>query len=146
MREGKGPGKILESELVNTMIRMMENTIQTGTGKNAKIDRPAAGKTGTSQSLRDAWFIGFSSDLVVGVWFGNDDDSPMKDISGGTAPALLWSDFMKKAHHGKPPVALSDSIIANRDKENKSRIDRLIKKSKEIDQRNVFEKILDNFF
>ena len=146
MREGKGPGEILESELVNTMIRMLENTIQTGTGKNAKIDRPAAGKTGTSQSLRDAWFIGFSSDLVVGVWFGNDDDSPMKDITGGTAPALLWSDFMKKAHHGKPPVALRDSIIVNRDKENKSKIDRLIKKSKEIDQRNVFEKILDNFF
>ena len=146
MREGKGPGEILDSGLVNTMIRMLENTIQTGTGKNAKIDRPAAGKTGTSQSLRDAWFIGFSSDLVVGVWFGNDDDSPMKDITGGTAPALLWSDFMKKAHHGKPPVALSDSIIVNRDKENKSKIDRLIKKSKEIDQRNVFEKILDNFF
>ena len=146
MREGKGPGEILDSGLVNTMIRMLENTIQTGTGKNAKIDRPAAGKTGTSQSLRDAWFIGFSSDLVVGVWFGNDDDSPMKNITGGTAPAILWSDFMIKAHYGKPPVALSDSIIANRDKENKSRIDRLIKKSKEIDQRNVFEKILDNFF
>ena len=146
MREGKGPGEILDSGLVNTMIRMLENTIQTGTGKNAKIDRPAAGKTGTSQSLRDAWFIGFSSDLVVGVWFGNDDDSPMKNITGGTAPAILWSDFMKKAHYGKPPVALSNSIIANRDKENKSRIDRLIKKSKEIDQRNVFEKILDNFF
>lgn len=146
MREGKGPGEILDPGLVNTMITMLENTIQTGTGKNAKIDRPAAGKTGTSQSLRDAWFIGFSSDLVVGVWFGNDDDSPMKNITGGTAPAILWSDFMKKAHYGKPPVALSDSIIANRDKENKSRIDRLIKKSKEIDQRNVFEKILDNFF
>ena len=146
MRKGKGPGEILDSGLVNTMIRMLENTIQTGTGKNAKIDRPAAGKTGTSQSLRDAWFIGFSSDLVVCVWFGNDDDSPMKNITGGTAPAILWSDFMKKAHYGKPPVALSDSIIANRDKENKSRIDRLIKKSKEIDQRNVFEKILDNFF
>ena len=96
MREGKGPGEILDSGLVNTMIRMLENTIQTGTGKNAKIDRPAAGKTGTSQSLRDAWFIGFSSDLVVGVWFGNDDDSPMKNITGGTAPAILWSDFMKK--------------------------------------------------
>ena len=103
MREGKGPGEILDSGLVNTMIRMLENTIQTGTGKNAKIDRPAAGKTGTSQSLRDAWFIGFSSDLVVGVWFGNDDDSPMKNITGGTAPAILWSDFMKKAHYGKPP-------------------------------------------
>ena len=78
-------GKILESELVNTMIKMMENTIETGTGKNAKINRPAAGKTGTSQSLRDAWFIGFSSELVVGVWFGNDDDSPMNNITECTA-------------------------------------------------------------
>ena len=72
----------------------------------------------------------------------------MKDITGGTAPALLWSDFMKKAHIGKPPKALSDSIIkVNRDEENKSRIERLIKKSKEMEKRkNVFEKILDNFF
>ena len=148
MRKGKGPGKILESELVNTMIRMMENTIETGTGKNAKINRPAAGKTGTSQSLRDAWFIGFSSELVVGVWFGNDDDSPMENITGGTAPAILWSDFMKKAHFGRPVRPLSDSIIeVNKDKQNKNRIDRLIKKSKEIDKRkNVFEKILENFF
>ena len=148
MRKGKGPGKILESELVNTMIRMMENTIETGTGKNAKINRPAAGKTGTSQSLRDAWFIGFSSELVVGVWFGNDDDSPMENITGGTAPAILWSDFMKKAHFGRPVRPLSDSIIeVNKDKQNKNRIDRLIKKSKEIDNRkNVFEKILENFF
>ena len=97
MREGKGPGKILESELVNTMIRMMENTIQTGTGKNAKIDRPVMGKTGTSQSLRDAWFVGFSSDLVVGVWFGNDDDSPMKDITGGTAPNSTLERFYEKS-------------------------------------------------
>ena len=96
IRKGKGPGKILDSDLVNTMIQMMENTIETGTGKNAKINRPAAGKTGTSQSLRDAWFIGFSSELAVGVWFGNDDDSPMNNITGGTAPAILWSDFMKK--------------------------------------------------
>ena len=50
-----------------------------------KLIGQSAGKTGTSQSLRDAWFVGFSSDLVVGVWFGNDDDSPMKDITGGTA-------------------------------------------------------------
>ena len=148
MRKGKGPGKVLDSELVSTMIKMMENTIETGTGKNAKINRPAAGKTGTSQSLRDAWFIGFSSDLVVGVWFGNDDDSPMNNITGGTAPAILWSDFMKKAHVGRAPKALTDPIMnADKDKKNKSRIERLIKKSKELDKRkNVFETILDNFF
>ncbi len=147
IREGNGPGKVLDADLVSTMTRMMENTIEVGTGKNAKLNRPAAGKTGTSQSLRDAWFIGFTSDLVVGVWFGNDDDSPMKNITGGTAPAILWSDFMKKAHLGKPAEQLttsSDNInrIKNRDK-----IDKLIKKSKELDRKkNVFETILENFF
>ena len=147
IRKGNGLGKVLDADLVSTMTRMMENTIEVGTGKNAKLNRPAAGKTGTSQSLRDAWFIGFTSDLVVGVWFGNDDDSPMKNITGGTAPAILWSDFMKKAHLGKPAEQLttsSDNInrIKNRDK-----IDKLIKKSKELDRKkNVFETILENFF
>ena len=147
IRKGNGPGKVLDAGLVSTMTRMMENTIEVGTGKNAKLNRPAAGKTGTSQSLRDAWFIGFTSDLVVGVWFGNDDDSPMKNITGGTAPAILWSDFMKKAHLGKPAEQLttsSDNInrIKNRDK-----IDKIIKKSKELDRKkNVFETILENFF
>ena len=108
MREGKGPGEILDPGLVNTMITMLENTIQTGTGKNAKIDRPAAGKTGTSQSLRDAWFIGFSSDLVVGVWFGNDDDSPMKNITEVTATAILSIDFKKKPYYRKTPMSLSE--------------------------------------
>ncbi|MEC8265675.1 MAG: PBP1A family penicillin-binding protein [Pseudomonadota bacterium] len=148
MRKGKGPGKVLDSELVNTMIKMMENTIETGTGKNARINRPAAGKTGTSQSLRDAWFIGFSSELVVGVWFGNDDDSPMNNITGGTAPAILWRDFMKKAHLGRAPQALTSPITnIDKNKQNKNRIDRLIKKSKELEKKkNVFETILENFF
>ena len=77
-RKIQGPGKILNSYTVKTMTEMMEQTIINGTGKKAKINRPAAGKTGTSQSLRDAWFVGFTSNIVVGVWFGNDDDSPME--------------------------------------------------------------------
>ena len=102
------------------MTEMMEETIISGTGKQAKINRPAAGKTGTSQSLRDAWFVGFTSNIVVGVWFGNDDDSPMKEITGGTAPAVLWGEFMKKAHKNIQPQALnygienSDSLIETR--------------------------------
>ena len=147
IRKGNGPGKVLDTGLVNTMTRMMENTIEVGTGKNAKLNRPAAGKTGTSQSLRDAWFIGFTSDLVVGVWFGNDDDSPMKNITGGTAPAILWSDFMKKAHLGKPAEQLTTSSDNINQRKNRDKIDKLIKKSKELDKKkNVFETILENFF
>ena len=146
-RKIQGPGKILNSNTVSIMTKMMEETIKNGTGKKAKINRPAAGKTGTSQSLRDAWFVGFTSSIVVGVWFGNDDDSPMEEITGGTAPAVLWSDFMEKAHENIKPRALnynyqtSDSII-----ETKRKIKEIIEKSKENEKKNVFESILDNFF
>ncbi len=146
-RKIQGPGKILNSNTVSIMTKMMEETIKNGTGKKAKINRPAAGKTGTSQSLRDAWFVGFTSSIVVGVWFGNDDDSPMEEITGGTAPAVLWSDFMKKAHENIKPRALnynyqtSDSII-----ETKRKIKEIIEKSKKNEKKNVFESILDNFF
>ena len=148
MREGQGPGKILDDTVVSIMTRMMESTIDSGTGRKAKIDRPAAGKTGTSQSLRDAWFIGFTSDLVVGVWFGNDDDSPMENITGGTAPAILWSNFMRKAHFGIPVKVLNyaseeNKKILSRDE----RIKNIIKKAdKYKSQKNVFEKILESFF
>ena len=148
MREGSGPGKILDSSVVSTMTKMMEQTITSGTGRKAKINRPAAGKTGTSQSLRDAWFIGFTSDLVVGVWFGNDNDSPMNEITGGTAPAILWSDFMQKAHSGLPVKSLhyADEKKRRKFKDN-DRINKIISKSKRLNEKKgVFERILDNFF
>ena len=148
IREGSGPGKILDSFVVSTMTKMMEQTITSGTGRKAKIDRPAAGKTGTSQSLRDAWFIGFTSDLVVGVWFGNDNDSPMNEITGGTAPAILWSDFMQKAHNGVPIKSLNYANQKKRRKfKNNDKINEIISKSKRLnEQKGVFERILDNFF
>ena len=148
MRKGQGPGQILDQDISSTMVSMMESTIKTGTGKNARLNRPAAGKTGTSQSLRDAWFVGFTSDIVTGVWFGNDNDSPMKKITGGTAPANLWKDFMMKAHFGIPARSLNSvSITRERKKGGRKKIDELIRKSRELQQKkNVFEKILENFF
>ncbi len=146
-RKIQGPGRILNSNTVGTMTKMMEETIKSGTGKKAKINRPAAGKTGTSQSLRDAWFVGFTSSIVVGVWFGNDDDSPMEKITGGTAPAVLWGEFMKQAHKNIRPRALNygednlNSIIESRKK-----IQEILDKTKAKPKKNVFESILDNFF
>ena len=146
-RKIQGPGKILEATVVKTMTQMMEETIKTGTGKKARLNRPAAGKTGTSQSLRDAWFVGFTSNIVVGVWFGNDDDSPMKKITGGTAPAILWNDFMKKAHLNIEPRALNYEIVDTESVlENRRKIKKLIEKSKIKPKKNVFESILENFF
>ena len=79
------------------LTRMLEGVITDGTGRAAKLSRPAAGKTGTSQEFRDAWFIGWSGDIVTGVWMGNDDNTPMKGVTGGGAPARAWRKFMAEA-------------------------------------------------
>ncbi len=147
MRKGVGPGRILDTKTTKTMVKMLQSTIENGTGRKAKLDRPAAGKTGTSQSLRDAWFIGFTSEIVAGVWFGNDNDSPMKNITGGTAPVMLWKDFMKKAHTGLIAKRLDNYPSIDEALIDRKKIDELITKSKKIrKKRNVFEQILENFF
>ena len=84
------------------MVRMMKGVIQRGTGRRADFGRPAAGKTGTSQNWRDAWFVGFTPDWAAGVWVGNDDDDPTKKITGGELPASIWRRFMIEAHQGLP--------------------------------------------
>jgi penicillin-binding protein 1A len=101
-RQGGGPGQIAPPEQVAELVSMMTDVIAYGTGKAAKLDRPAAGKTGTSQDYRNAWFIGFTADLVTGVWFGNDDNSPMKRVTGGTLPAHTWHEFMAAAETNQP--------------------------------------------
>jgi penicillin-binding protein 1A len=82
------------------ILQMLAATINQGTGGTAKLAIPAYGKTGTSQDSRDALFIGFAGDLVVGVWIGNDDNSPLKGVTGGGAPARIWRDFMSQAVKG----------------------------------------------
>ena len=79
--------------------------MRNGTGRNAALDGFAAGKTGTSQGNRDAWFVGFTDQLVVGVWVGNDDDTPMPGVTGGDLPARIWQAFMAEAT-GLSPVQL----------------------------------------
>lgn len=86
------------------MTSMLQDVISHGTGyPNAVIGRPAAGKTGTTSSFRDAWFVGYSPDLVTAVWLGNDDYSPMNESYGGNVPARIWARFMKAALAGTPP-------------------------------------------
>jgi len=105
-RSGGGPGHVIGGHAAAEMIDMMQSVIFSGTGKAAALDRPAAGKTGTSQDYRDAWFIGFTADLVTGVWVGNDDNSPMNKVTGGSLPTRIWHDFMTAAETGKPPLPL----------------------------------------
>jgi penicillin-binding protein 1A len=86
------------------MTSMLEDVIAHGTGyPNAVIGRPAAGKTGTTSNFRDAWFVGYTPDLVAAVWLGNDDYSPMVESYGGNVPARIWARFMKAALAGVPP-------------------------------------------
>src|SRR5438046_7128519 len=79
------------------MMQLLEAVVTEGTGKAARVDRRAAGKTGTTDEYRDAWFAGFTSDIVVGVWVGNDDNSPMDKVAGGEIPAKIWHDFVREA-------------------------------------------------
>jgi penicillin-binding protein 1A len=92
------------------MNTMMEQTLISGTAKKAEIPGwQAAGKTGTSQDFRDAWFIGYTANLVTGVWLGNDDNSPTKKATGGGLPVEVWTRFMRAAHQGVAVAALPNS-------------------------------------
>ncbi len=84
---------------------LLASVVREGTGKAARINGPAAGKTGTSQSYRDAWFIGFTSGLVVGVWVGNDDNSPTRSVTGGDIPARIWNEFVTQSVAARAKVA-----------------------------------------
>jgi len=100
-------GRVVDMRYVGMMNAMMRETLLNGTARKADLPGwPAAGKTGTSQDFRDAWFIGYTSHLVTGVWLGNDDSSPTKKITGGGLPVEIWSRFMKVAHQGVPVADL----------------------------------------
>jgi penicillin-binding protein 1A len=100
-------GQVVDARAVGMMNAMMQETLLSGTARKAEIPGwPAAGKTGTSQDFRDAWFIGYTANLVTGVWLGNDDNSPTKKATGGGLPVEVWTRFMRTAHQGVPVAAL----------------------------------------
>jgi penicillin-binding protein 1A len=102
-RSGSGLGPVASPQAVREMVDIMSATVAWGTGKHAQIDRPAAGKTGTTQNFHDAWFIGLTADLVTGVWVGNDDNHAMNKVTGGSLPVDIWHDFTQEALAGVPP-------------------------------------------
>ncbi len=106
-RTGSGTGEQVPSAQVYEINRMMATVMTRGTGRNAQINVPTGGKTGTTQDYRDAWFVGYSADYVAGVWMGNDDASPTKRVSGAGLPAQLWRSVMARAHKGMAPRPLA---------------------------------------
>jgi penicillin-binding protein 1A len=102
-RTGSEARRVISIESVALMNYMLQATVEIGTGRGAALSGwPAAGKTGTSQNFRDAWFIGYTANLTAGVWVGNDTDAPTKHASGATVPTKIWSRFMTMAHNGVP--------------------------------------------
>jgi penicillin-binding protein 1A len=115
-RKNASFGRVIDPQYVAMMNTMMEETLLTGTAHKAELPGwQAAGKTGTSQDWRDAWFVGYTSALTAGVWLGNDDDSPTKKTSGGNLPVEIWSRFMRAALEGVPPAGLPSGVWSNSD-------------------------------
>ena len=100
-RDGPKPKQVISPEVALDMIKMMNSVVENGTGKRAQLDGiKVAGKTGTTNSWRDAWFVGYTGNFVGAVWMGNDDYSPTKRMTGGTLPAMTWHNIMTYAHQG----------------------------------------------
>ena len=107
-----GPGQILTSEQVGMMNDMLRAVVTSGTGRNAQFGGwPIGGKSGTTQSSRDALFVGFTARMVTGIWLGNDDDSPTRGMTGGAIPARIWSQFMGPAHEGLTVADLPGNYV-----------------------------------
>jgi len=106
-RKGSSFGRVIQPQHVGMMNAMLQETLLTGTARKAELPGwQAAGKTGTSQDYRDAWFVGYTSQLVAGVWLGNDDGSATKRASGANLPVDIWSRFMREALQGVAPTPL----------------------------------------
>lgn len=106
-RRGDGTGRVIAGDKVGQINLMMANTMEIGTGRKSALEnRPSGGKTGTTQSSRDAWFIGYTAYLTTAVWVGNDDNSPTNKVTGGTVPAHIWHETMEIAHTGVPIAPL----------------------------------------
>lgn len=102
------PPRVIDPGVAAMLNRMLVRVVEEGTGKKARLDGwMAAGKTGTSQSFRDALFVGYTANLATGVWFGNDDGKPMKKVTGGGLPAETWRSYMQAAHSGLPAAGLT---------------------------------------
>ena len=109
------PRRVVEVAEISQINQMMRSVIEKGSGTAASIPYPAAGKTGTTQDYRDAWFVGFTQRYTGAIWLGNDDNSPMNRMSGGSAPARIWRSVMLtaqtrggKAYDSFPVVTLKN--------------------------------------
>ena len=106
-RQGQGPGRVVLPKHIAAMNDMMQETIHSGTGKVARLqNHRAAGKTGTTQDSRDAWFVGYTAYYTAGIWIGKDDATRMQNVTGGGLPAVIWQNLMQGVHNRLSPRPL----------------------------------------
>ena len=100
-RDGKKPVQVIPPQVANDMNMMLSKVVEEGTARRAALEGiRSAGKTGTTNAHRDAWFVGYTGNFVAGIWFGNDDYSTMHQMTGGSLPAMTWQAIMSYAHQG----------------------------------------------
>jgi penicillin-binding protein 1A len=106
-RAGGMGERVITERAARQLTWMLAQVIESGTGQRARLPgREAAGKTGTTQAARDAWFVGYTADYVAGVWMGYDDNTPLTGVTGGGLPAEIWREVMQRVHEGQPPRPL----------------------------------------
>lgn len=111
--KSRPPERVIAPEIAEQMTHLLYQVMHSGTGRSASLGaRPAAGKTGTTNDWRDAWFVGYTAQLVAGVWVGNDSYTPMDRVTGGTLPAEIWRTFMLAAHQNLPRRPLKGAYPA----------------------------------
>ena len=135
-RNGGLGERVMEWDNAKQLIYMMNTVIEKGSGRRAKIKyREAGGKTGTTQAMRDAWFVGFTADYVVGVWMGYDDNTPLKGVTGGGLPAEIWQKIMMKISKDLPsrPLPMINPRVVSRISKNKEVLD--------IDASGLFKRV-----
>jgi penicillin-binding protein 1A len=144
-RKAPAPAQVVAPENLTAMTDLMSDVVAYGTGKAARLDdRPTAGKTGTTQDYRDAWFIGFTADLVCGVWIGNDDNQPMVRATGGALPARIFKSFMSGAEQGLPARPLPGGVpLTAENTTDQSQPDDQTKPEQKPDS---FQQLLDKLF
>ncbi len=114
VRDASGFGRVIDPTHGRAMNAMLSRTLIIGTGRRAALESwTGAGKTGTTQGLRDAWFVGYTANLTTGVWLGHDDNSPMDGVTGGGLPAEVWQAYMTDAHVGVPIAMLPGTDAAS---------------------------------
>ncbi|MDT8854565.1 PBP1A family penicillin-binding protein [Paracoccaceae bacterium Fryx2] len=107
-QEGGIGERVISERAARELTYMMAQVLDSGTGARARLNgRQAAGKTGTTQAARDAWFLGFTADYVAGVWMGYDDNTPLTGVTGGGLPAEVWHEVMLRVHEGLPATPLT---------------------------------------